>query len=363
MGRFAFIIHPLTTDDMIRKYPLAKFLPPWVIEAVGRRMKPLLVSHITGVKSPHAEAEGWFLGLTLTSRQMVSLPADNVVNRIIGVAKLGEELGAGIIGLGAYTSVVGDGGTTVAKNLNIAVTTGNSYTVAMALEGAEKAAEYMGTDLSCATVAVVGATGSIGKACSLLLARKAGKMTLIGRDLSRLDHLARQVANSTGLTPRITMDINKELPKADVVIAVSSAVGSIIEPEHLKIGAVVCDVARPRDVSTRVAARDDVLIIEGGVVEVPGQVDFGFNFGFPAGHAMACMAETMLLALEERYENFTLGKDLSVRQIEEIQALARKHNFRLAGLRSFDRALEADAIRTIRDRAARRRSMRGCESA
>lgn len=70
----------------------------------------------------------------------------------------------------------------------------------------------------------------------------------------------------------------------------------MIEPEHIKPGAVVCDVARPRDVSWRVhQQRDDVLVIEGGMVEVPCLVDFGFDFGFPPGKAFACMAETMAL--------------------------------------------------------------------
>ena len=36
-------------------------------------------------------------------------------------------------------------------------------------------------------------------------------------------------------------------------ITVSSAVEAIVKPEHIKRGAVVCDVARPRDVSVAVA--------------------------------------------------------------------------------------------------------------
>ena len=96
----------------------------------------------------------------------------------------------------------------------------------------------------------------------------------------------------------------------------------------LKKGAVVVDVACPRDVSVRVAKeRNDVLVIEGGLIQVPGQMrlpenDLGwassdpdageFSFGFPKGTAYACMSETMLLALDGRYENFTLGKEVSV---------------------------------------------------
>ncbi|MBX6378885.1 MAG: hypothetical protein IRY95_10120 [Clostridia bacterium] len=141
----------------------------------------------------------------------------------------------------------------------------------------------------------------------------------------------------------------------DVILTVSSAVDAIIEPEDLKPGAVVCDVARPRDVSRRVAQeRDDVLVIEGGVVEVPGDVDFGLDFGYPPGTCMACMAETMILALEERYDDYTLGRSYEIEKIDEISRLAAKHGFRLAGFRSFERALTTEEMTRIRDNARRR---------
>ncbi len=114
----------------------------------------------------------------------------------------------------------------------------------------------------------------------------------------------------------------------------------------------MCDVARPRDVSTKVAeTRDDVLVIEGGIVEVPGDVNFNFDFGFPPRTAYACMAETMILALENRFENFTLGRELTVKQVDEISLLAKKHDFRLAGFRSFERPVSLETIKRIKERA------------
>ena len=104
-------------------------------------------------------------------------------------------------------------------------------------------------------------------------------------------------------------------------MTVTSAVDAVIEPRHLRPGAVVCDVSRPRDVSVRVAQqRDDVLVIEGGVVAVPGAVDFRFNFGFPPRTSYACMAETMILALEGRYESFSLGKELELERVQRCRA-------------------------------------------
>ena len=48
--------------------------------------------------------------------------------------KLAQDLGAKVVGLGAFTAVIGDAGITVSNNVDVAVTTGNSYTVATALE-------------------------------------------------------------------------------------------------------------------------------------------------------------------------------------------------------------------------------------
>jgi predicted amino acid dehydrogenase len=147
------------------------------------------------------------------------------------------------------------------------------------------------------------------------------------------------------------------LSQADLVLTATSAVGAIIRPRHLKIGAVVCDMSRPRDVSRETAAeRDDVLIVEGGMVEVPGPVDFAFDFGFPPGKAYACMAETMIMALEGRYESFSLGKDIKLGRVEEIARLGDKHGFRLAGFRSFERAVTEEQIGRIRSNTQRLRA-------
>lgn len=358
MHRFAFVIHPIDVKrDAARKYPIARYLPESWVESLLKRKEPMVVSKITGVRSiTGVETEGWFIGCPLSPRMMLSLPLDFVYQKIIRCGQIAQELGAEIIGLGAFTSVVGDGGITIAKNLEIAVTTGNSYTVATAIEAAVEGARRMGIAMEEATVAVVGATGSIGRTCAEALAPVAERILLLGRDASRLEPIAAQLRERARGSVGVSTDISRDLPAADVVITVTSAVDAVIYPKDLKVGAVVVDVARPRDVSVRVAReRDDVLVIEGGLVAVPGEVDFGFDFGFPPRTAYACMSETMMLALEGRIENFTLGKEVSLTQVEQTQQMARKHGFRLAGFRSFERAITEEEIEQIRQRAELRR--------
>lgn len=347
MGRFGFIIHPLSArTDVARKYPFVRFLPERLIEWRLKGMRPKLLSHITGVTGADGKrAEGWFAACPLTARQIVSLDPGFVVRRIAETADMLAEAGARVVGLGAFTAVVPDAGVSVARLAHVPITTGNTYTVATAVQGALEAARLMGHEIPSATGAVVGATGSIGRVCAYMLAEKLGRMILVGRDEGRLRALAEEMPKAC----EISTDPASSLPRADVVVAVTSAVDVVIMPEHLKPGTVVCDVARPRDVSPAVARkRRDVLVIEGGVVSVPGDVEFGFDFGFPPKTAYACMAETMILALEERYEPYTLGRELSLEKVREMTALAEKHGFRLAGFRSFERPVTEEQIQTAR---------------
>lgn len=342
MTKFAFIIHPLNARDIARKFWFAKYMRDSWIESFARRKGPIVLSEITGIESPTgAKTEGWFIGLPMTPNMMIkTLPLDEVYTRIAECGDIAADLGADIIGLGAFTSVVGDGGVTVAQRSKIkAVTTGNSYTVATAIEGTLRACELLEVDLPSATLAVVGATGSIGKTCAKVLGRSFGRTIVIGRDLERTQAVANELPNASA-----SIDV-ADVGKADAIVTVSSAGKELILPEHLRPGAVVCDVARPRDVSVRVSKeRQDVLVIEGGVIRVPGNVKFNFHFGFPDKTAYACMSETMMLALEGRVENFTLGKDVTVDQVDEIMRLAHKHGFELERFRSFERAVDDAAI-------------------
>ena len=359
MDTFAFIIHPIHPKrDVSRKFPLlGKLLTERQIDFFSTFFPPVYISEITGIVSQATgkEIKGWFVACPLTPRRMLELPERVVYRKIIQTGRLAERLGAKILGLGAYTSVVGDGGVTVARALDVPVTTGDAYTVAVALEAVEEAARLMEIALPNATAAVVGATGAIGQVCAEILAEKAGEVYLIGRRPDALAALRERLQPRARAVLHTSTEI-AAVRQAEVVVTVTSSLHAVIQPEDLRPGSVVCDVARPRDVSAQVAtARDDVLVIDGGMVEMPGPVDFHFDFGFPPRHAYACMAETMALALEGRFEDYTVGKAIRREQVEEIAAIARKHGFRLSGFRSFERPVSEETIARVRENARRRR--------
>jgi predicted amino acid dehydrogenase len=353
MDNFAFIIHPIEPQkDVARKFPIFGKLPPGVIDYFSRFFPPVTLSHIAGIRSEATgnEIEGWLVACPMTPRRLMSVPPQVAYKKIIQTGELAQRLGAKILGLGAFTSIVGDAGITVSRGLSIPVTTGDSYTVAVAVKAALEAARRMGHEPGSLVAAIVGAYGATGQACAQLLARQVPNMILVGRQLSSLEGV-REKAETGGASISVATRL-RAIHQADLVLAVTSSLEPIIEAEHLRAGTVVCDVARPRNVSRAVVEkRDDVLVIEGGIVDLPGDVDFGFNFGFPPGKAYACMAEAALLALEGRYESYTLGRNITLERVDEIAQMASKHGVRLAGFRSFERALTDEYIDRIRERA------------
>lgn len=348
---FAFIIHPVNPKaDIARKWPLlGRLLTESQINFLSRFFPPVYISQIEGIRSEATgkTISGHLIACPYTPKTMRKLPPETVYKKIIACGHQAEQRGARILGLGAFTAVVGDAGVTIARELDIPVTTGDSYTVYTAVESMHAAARAMNIDLENATVAVIGANGAIGAASSELFSRQAAKLILIGR---RPDALAQVEARCTGNKAQVHTSLTvDDIYHADLILTASSAVAPLIHPEQLKPGAVVCDMAVPRAVATSVArTRDDVFVFDGGAVQVPGPVNFNFDLGMPDGTAYACIAETMALALEGRFEDYTLGRNISAAQVDEIAGIAARHGFQLAGFRSFDRDVTEQDLARVR---------------
>jgi predicted amino acid dehydrogenase len=136
-----------------------------------------------------------------------------------------------------------------------------------------------------------------------------------------------------------SQNLRQSVRQAHVVVTATNATNSVIGPDDLRTGAVVCDLARPANVSREVAeARPDVVVIDGGIIAAPDGSSLG-QFGLGKDRIYACMAETMMLTLGGHLQNTSLGTDLSPETLELVRSLAAEHGFAVAELRSFGRAL------------------------
>ncbi len=366
--KFAFIVHPTSLEDVVRYEPGAVGKGRALIEKIMEWMPPYAAAHVTGVRSPDGrETEGWFIAANFMPEPMLALPRETVYAKISAAIALGGELGAEIVGLGAFTGVVGDAGLTLAERSPLPLTTGNSLTIAAGVKSLLRGAREMDVERATATAVVVGATGSIGSACAELLAPHVAHLVLVARNRTRLEKFATSLRERVDCGVSFSTDVREAVPRGDLVLTATSSTHELIEPGDLRTGAVVCELSLPHDVGRRVAVeRPDVLITEGGNMLVPGRPRFArvrepgrdFDLGLPSNTALACMSETMVLALEERREDYTLGRGIDLDKVREIDALATKNGFELATMRAFDAAITPEQIAATKAAAAQRRLVR-----
>jgi predicted amino acid dehydrogenase len=365
--KFAFVIHPLTTRHIYTepRFALARFLPQRLVEWAAAQIPPLYLSRIRGIRSKATgeEVEGLLFTLGATPREMLRREPSFTYRRLIRTARIAERMGAKIMGLGAFTSVVGDAGITVAQKSAIGITSGNSLTVAATLEAAKQAVLLMkGGRPEHVRAVVIGATGSIGSVCARLLAQAIGDVVLIAPRPERLLALKQTIERETaGARVIAATHPDAYVGDADLIVTTTSALtGKVINVDKLKPGAVICDVARPPDVKEEDAARrPDVLVIESGEIKLPGEPDFGFDIDMPAGTAYACLSETALLAMDGKFDDYTIGRNIEMNRVKEMYRLMKKHGLELAGLRSFGRYITDGDIAEKRRLAAERRKAMG----
>ncbi len=367
--RFAFVIHPLSQNYIRNAFPIPKSTPKFVmdkVETFAAHMPPMVYCKMSNIVSPSgAEAEGWLISVGGTPKEMLSRSPEFTYRRLLQASKIAEKMGAQIMGLGAFTKVVGDAGVTVARRSSLPITTGNSYSASGALWAAADAMRRMGllkvnthNKKVAAKTMVIGASGSIGSVSARLLAMSFDEVYLAGRTLSKLDELKASILKETpDAKVFTTIDYNDLLADMDMIVTSTSGAGKeILDIMRVKPGCVITDVARPLDLpASDVAKRPDVLVIESGEIDLPTKVKGLKSIGLPPNVVYACLAETIVLALEGRFEVFTVGRDTEWEKVKEIYKLGLKHGMKLAAISGVNGVFSDEDIAKVVARAKKAR--------
>jgi predicted amino acid dehydrogenase len=363
--RFAFVVHPLSQEFIKKGFPIPKSTPKFVmdkIETVAAHMPPMVYCKMENIVSPTgAEAEGWLISVGGTPKEMLARSPEFTYRRLLHASRIAEDLGAQIMGLGAFTKVVGDAGVTVARRSRIPITTGNSYSASGALWAAADAMKRMGLvkmrpgDKKVpAKTMVIGASGSIGSVSARLLAMAFDEVVIAGRDMRKLEELKASILLDTPDAKVVcSIDYDALLPEMDMIVTSTSGAGKkILDITRVKPGCVITDVARPLDLpAEEVAKRPDVLVIESGEIELPTKVRGMKSIGLPPNVIYACLAETIVLALEGRFEVFTIGRDTEWEKVKEIYKLGLKHGMKLSAISGVNGVFTDAAIAKVVDLA------------
>jgi len=350
-GKFAFLTHVPGAEDFMKMLPPAinyfqenqkTRFNQWVTSWASSAIDPDIAYHVPALHSKAGGyVEGWIIANLLTSRQILELPRRERAKLMQDYVNLARSLGADVIGLGAFTSVITDAGTTIA-DCGLIVTTGNSLTAIASAESLKIVAKARDIDLGAVKVGIVGAGGSVGRTASKALVSTCKQLVLFGnpanllasqnlrivagelyRDAIHLSKLSRgQNLKGVGMSLntlipdfsifpsdmleddsddgfirlyefieehlavvsdgdkpiQFTVDLERYLPKMSAIISATSQGHSFIDPALLGANAIVCDAARPNDVLANVKdTRPDVFVYEGGLVTLPENICFGLS--------------------------------------------------------------------------------------
>ena len=379
--RAVFLAHMIDSNDIALIDPSLKKLSPSERECLAERIsEPLPLKSIQLTAATGEQVEFDIQVLPLTASSIIQSVRTGETSRIVSlvdaaIAQFAAE-GTSVVGLGGLLSVVTRNGTAVEKNAgNVVVTTGNTYTVALARAAILKSVGERGLDRGKIRIGIIGAGGNIGSALTQLLADNFSRFRLVGRKetmvrvertaeatydvaLARLktgepmpeQSLAAALARTSAGRASCGADARRilqaefgedpflplctEIVALDdciMIVSASNSILPILNARNVGKGVrIICDVSVPSDVDPElIKARPDIEVIRGGIALAPAGNDFELDFvKLPHNCLLACMAETAVLGLAGR-RAFPSTGDIDPGSVRLCQVLAEGFGFHL----------------------------------
>ncbi len=329
-------------------------------------------------------ADGIMITSPISPEDMLRLPAAEKRDLMKAYLDIARREGAEVIGLGAYTSVITRGGHAIQDEVHdLTLTTGNSLT---AMSTAQVVLEIARHNLIGLTVSVIGARGSVGKLVVSELAHWCDDIILVGRAgseaavfedvlqvlcsialgnhqhaqrgsvMDRIRRIAERHREepmgvlsesdpsdcdaAVTLLRRILIgealrdlglvavsDYQSALNRSDYIISATSEGKPFLRTRYVKNGAVVVDAARPFDFVVDDGFQGE--LVEGGLVQQPNPNVYGDcnMVGCPVGVNLACLSETIVLALSRAEGHYSIGKSIPYKEARKILILAEAYGF------------------------------------
>lgn len=255
-------------------------------------MPPYATSYRPVLRTPDLEIEGRLLICPILPQQMTTPQhLKRAHEKVEQACRLAAEMGAGVMALGGFTSILaGPRANRLASELGLTITSGNALTAALAVAQLHEALGT--TDQISEPVAILGATGDIGRTCAHLLAEAGVRLRLVARDPPRLEALRAALPGA----PAKIVSLDEAISGTRVIIAATSSAEPLITLDQLRPDAVVADVGFPKTLSGR-SERADVTVFDAGLARLPH--DMGLEAYTNLGRSdllFGCFAEGLVLA-------------------------------------------------------------------
>ena len=303
MNKFAFIITTTTIEQLSKFRPFIKFLPGFAVDSYIKNLAPFQASRTSHITLAGEDVEGIIIVCPLIKHQN---DERFILDRIITSVEIANSLGAKIAGLNGCASAVADKNfRVISKQIKIPVTTGNAFCSWSAFEAIYRVAKAKNINLKECKATVIGVKKQSAVLCGKILSERVNSVIAIPAE-----------------------DINKNYPGAlknsDIIIIAENCQ---IDFDSLKTNAIVCDISLCGKMRKTEYIPSDITFIEGALIKLPKQLNLGINSGLPNDVVSAPLAETILLALEEKFVSYSLGENINPDKLEEIADMSVRHGF------------------------------------
>ncbi|MFA4888494.1 MAG: hypothetical protein WC628_02815 [Candidatus Omnitrophota bacterium] len=188
----------------------------------------------------------------------------------------------------------------IIENLNIPFNDGSIFTSWSIFEAVYRICKAKEINLMGSTVLIFGANKQVAGLCCRKLA---------------------DCVNNISVAPSAE-EFKKTAKNADILINLGTSENVSFDITALKERAIVCELygcgVNPSDK----LLRSDCTFIKTGLIKVPYPKKFCIYNRMPKGIICASLAETMLLAFEEKFANYSCAENINPDKLEEIADIA-----------------------------------------
>jgi predicted amino acid dehydrogenase len=321
-------------------------LPDADISEIFPWIPPRAVCHVEVVSAIGPKARGLYIDSFIPPDCLDARYIHENIARVRAAAACAISAGAKIASLGGFSSILIEGNFDLLPEKHDTVfTTGNTLTVGFIVQGISKMCAMQCRDVSRSNLLIVGATGDVGSGCARCLAPCVRRVMLYARNTERLGALAAEL-KFEGVDVEIGTRLEQFTSEADLVICVASLASPSLMLGRLSPEAIICDAGYPKNLKPD-AHFPRATVFFGGLGQITGGLRFAPDFSgvlnrhpFP-NLAHGCLLEGMALALERRFEPFSMGRgSITRKRVQQIETIAARHGIHLAPLYSTEGPLE-----------------------
>ncbi|MEW6076009.1 MAG: hypothetical protein AB1530_06915 [Candidatus Omnitrophota bacterium] len=318
MKTFAVLFNPMDGNHLENFWPITKMIPRLFLRFLGNHRGAFKTQVMRSKRGK--EIFGYFL----------PSPPNGVLTHdtVKAAAECAEKLRTDVLGICSGEGISYEKAQALSKQLDLAITDGDTFTAWAVFESLYRTVKQKNIDLSHSILAVIGADSTVGSLSAQKFAESTARIWLYGGRIQKLEFVRDKILQrNPSCAVLIESGLDKILKESDVIINIFNKAGVLFSTDEVKENAIVCDVSLKGELSERVGRRKDVTVMKGNLIRLPFTTNFSEKLGLPGNIVYACIAEAMLLALEEKIVNYSLEEDINIDKLEEIANIAARHGF------------------------------------